>query len=183
MFQPNDGEVFVDAGCWDGETSKEFVKWCKGNYEHIYAFEPDADCWTNCENLFSREKIKNVSFIKKGTWREPSILYFNGGGSGNSRLCADSALQYHIPVTCIDEVLRGKRITFIKLDVEGSEMETLIGARDSIMRYKPRMAICVYHKPEDLWTLADYIVNLNLGYKLYLRHYTTCQYETVLYAV
>lgn len=51
------------------------------------------------------------------------------------------------------------------------------------MKHKPRMAISVYHKPQDLWELADYILDLNPEYQLYMRHYTTCSYETILYAV
>lgn len=83
----------------------------------------------------------------------------------------------------IDEILMGKQVTFIKLDVEGSEMAALEGASESIRRWKPKLAVSVYHKPEDLWTLASYIIELNPNYNLYLRHYTTCNYETVLYAI
>ena len=67
--------------------------------------------------------------------------------------------------------------------MEGSELQTLMGAKEIIKKDKPRLAVCVYHKPEDLWTLAEYILSLRPDYQLYLRHYTTCSYETVLYAI
>ena len=96
---------------------------------------------------------------------------------------ASAVSPYRVSVTSIDDVLDGEKVTFIKLDVEGSELETLIGAEKSIRKYKPRLAVSVYHKPEDLWVLAEYIISLDLDYKLYMRHYTTCNYETVLYAL
>lgn len=183
MFEPKNEEIFVDAGCWDGATSKEFVSWCEGKYERIYAFEPDASCWLSCENTFQAEKIDHVQFIKKGTWKETTTFYFEGIGRGSSKVYASAVSPYRVSATSIDDVLDGEKVTFIKLDVEGSELETLIGAEKSIRKYKPRLAVSVYHKPEDLWVLAEYIISLDLDYKLYMRHYTTCNYETVLYAL
>lgn len=154
-----------------------------GKYEKIYAFEPDPSCWLSCENAFKSERINRVQFIKKGTWKETTTLCFEGSGVGNSRVSDKKIASTQVPVVSIDDVLAGTRVTYIKLDVEGSEMETLIGAQESIKKYNPRMAISVYHKPEDLWQLADYLLSINPNYKLYMRHYTTCNYETVLYAI
>ena len=63
------------------------------------------------------------------------------------------------------------RVDYIKLDIEGSELEALHGAAKSITRWKPKMAICVYHKPEDLWTLATYIKSLRGDYEFQFRHH------------
>ena len=182
VFSPGSEEVFVDAGCWDGETSKEFVSWCGGNYNTIYAFEPDEYCWERCENTFRENNIIN-KFFKKGTWSKSDILSFFSVGRASSRVSKDRECTTTVPVVSIDEALGFDKCTFIKLDVEGSEMETLIGAKEHIQKYKPKLAVSVYHKREDLWELGDYILNLNSDYKLYLRHYTTCNYETVLYAL
>ena len=64
------------------------------------------------------------------------------------------------------------RVDYIKLDVEGAELETLQGAAKTIVRWKPKMAICVYHKPEDLWTLPKYIKSLRADYEFQFRHHT-----------
>jgi FkbM family methyltransferase len=183
MFEPNENEVFMDVGCLNGETSKEFSDWCNGKYERIYAFEPDEICWPNCKKTFEKYQMKNVDFIPKGAWSKEDTLYFSGTGAGGSGIVNTNNAYCSIPVTSIDSILDGKRVTFIKMDIEGSEMEALIGAEQSIRKYKPRLAVCIYHKRDDLWTLADYILKLNPDYKLYMRHYCTCEWETVLYAV
>ena len=71
----------------------------------------------------------------------------------------------------------------IKLDVEGAELESLKGAEKTILRDKPKLAVCIYHKPEDLTQIPLYIKNLVPEYKLYIRHHSNRFTETVLYAV
>ena len=68
------------------------------------------------------------------------------------------------------------------MDIEGSEKEALKGARNTIKKYKPKLAICLYHKPEDIITLPQYILELAPEYKFKIRHYTTFAYDTILYA-
>lgn len=80
-------------------------------------------------------------------------------------------------------MLLEQKVTFIKMDVEGAELEALKGAEATIKRDKPRCAICVYHKPEDIDTITEYLHKLVPEYKFYMRHYSLCDYETVLYAV
>lgn len=73
--------------------------------------------------------------------------------------------------------------TFIKMDIEGAEKEALIGAEQIIRCHKPKLAICVYHKPEDIYVLPELINSFREDYRFYLRHYSNTIYETVLYAV
>ena len=63
------------------------------------------------------------------------------------------------------------RIDYIKLDIEGAELDCLKGAAKSIVRWKPKMAISAYHKPEDIWELANYVNSLRADYEFELRHY------------
>ena len=76
-----------------------------------------------------------------------------------------------------------ERITFIKMDVEGAELQSLMGAQNTIQRYRPKLAICIYHKREDMTQIPLYIKSLIPDYKLYVRHYSNNVNETVLYAV
>lgn len=86
-------------------------------------------------------------------------------------------------MTSIDEELEGKRVTFIKMDVEGAELAALQGAQHVIRKQHPKLAICVYHKPEDIIDIPSYILSLDPGYRLFLRHYSPFEDETVLYAI
>ena len=69
------------------------------------------------------------------------------------------------------------------MDIEGSEGKALLGARKTITENKPKLAICVYHKPEDIIELPQIVLDMNPNYKLYLRHYSYTDTETVLYAI
>ena len=101
-----------------------------------------------------------------------------------SHIC-DDGLQ-RISVEALDQELlvkRNEKVTFIKMDIEGAELETLKGARRIITEQKPKLAVCVYHKPEDIFTIPEYLRTLNPDYKFYLRHYTFAAWDTVLYAI
>ena len=74
-------------------------------------------------------------------------------------------------------------MTFIKLDVEGAERKALQGARKTIKRDRPRLAVSVYHKAEDIIELPAYILSLHEDYRLYLRHYQMSPCETIVYAL
>ncbi len=83
----------------------------------------------------------------------------------------------------IDNVCWEDKVTFIKLDIEGSELEALRGAEKIIRRDKPRLAISIYHKPQDYFEIPLYIRGLVPEYKLYIRHHKFNKNDTVLYAV
>ena len=74
-------------------------------------------------------------------------------------------------------------LTFLKMDIEGAELGALDGARDTIARCKPRLAICVYHNPSDMWQIPQKILSIHRGYDLYLRHYTEGVTETVMFFI
>lgn len=79
-------------------------------------------------------------------------------------------------------MLSGGGVTFIKMDIEGAEYQSLLGASEMIKKYKPKLAVCLYHKLEDIIEIPYIILSMNPDYKLAIRHYTTCSWETVLYA-
>ena len=85
-------------------------------------------------------------------------------------------------VVSIDDMVGDDKVTFIKMDIEGAEMEALEGAKQTIERNRPKLAISIYHKEEDLWEIPFYILSKYPWYKIYMRHYTLTTNETVLYA-
>jgi hypothetical protein len=86
-------------------------------------------------------------------------------------------------VTTIDELLKGGPATFIKMDIEGAELVALKGAKQTIKKYKPKLAVCVYHKPLDIVEIPLYLKKLVPEYKLFLRHYSDFGFDTIRYAV
>lgn len=69
------------------------------------------------------------------------------------------------------------------MDIEGAELNALMGAESTIRTYKPILAICVYHKKEDLIDIPQFIMSIRADYKFYLRAYSRCTQELVLYAI
>ena len=96
--------------------------------------------------------------------------------------CVDEYGADEIKVVTIDGIVKEK-VTFIKMDIEGSELKALHGAEQKIKKYKPKLAICIYHKVEDIIDIPSYIHSLVPEYKFYIRHYSFGQAETVLYAI
>ena len=90
-----------------------------------------------------------------------------------------------MPTTTIDEAAtrsNALRVDFIKMDIEGSELSALRGAESTIRRWQPKLAISLYHRPEDFFSIPSWIDSLGIGYRLFLDHYSIHHEETVLYA-
>lgn len=179
-----DQEVMVELGSNDGETLKEFLALCP-NYSCIYCFEPEVACIPPLEGL--QKSNKNVYLIKKGAWSSTQVLTFcsDAGANGSSHISEDfqsGQNVYQIEVAAVDDVVKEK-ITYMKMDVEGAELEALKGAQKQIQENKPKLAVSVYHKPEDLLQIPRYLKSLVPEYKFYLRHHTNTGFDTVLYAV
>lgn len=172
-------EVFVDAGCLDFGTSVHLLKHC-GTVKKIIAFEPDPESYKRCQERIKGFQNVDIELIPAAVWSRRETLQFSGYGGAASSV-AESGRQ-QIQGISIDESVDG-RVTFIKMDVEGAELEALIGAKKTICAWKPKLAISIYHKPEDLIELPAYINKLNPDYRLYLRHYKNTPGDTVLYAL
>ena len=179
IIRPHDKENFIDAGAFDGEDSQAFIKWCGGDYKAIHLFEPDADNFKKA-GLAALED-QRITMYNEGLWSSSGELKFLSGNREKSVITMDGDVS--VKVTTIDEKLNGEAVTLIKMDIEGSEREALKGAEKTIRKYRPRLAVCVYHKPEDIIEIPQKILELNGAYKLFLRHYSYMHTETVLYAI
>ncbi len=179
-------EVFVDGGCYDFSTSLELMKRCK--VKKIYAFEPDEENIGKIKQQMGRNTNCDVVLIKKGLWDKTDTLIFSATGDMESCIIEENGLLesnndvVKVQVTAMDEVIKD-RVSFIKMDIEGAELRALRGAKYLIQKYKPKLAISIYHKPEDIIDIPNYIVDLVPEYKFYIRQYSYGYCETVLYAI
>lgn len=178
-------EFIVDAGAGIGDTLIELYDRLGDNYEHIYSFEPDDKCYLKASSVILNNNMKKVTIFKKGLWSNDSILYFKESDiQGSSKTVENNNNLYltEIEVVTLDSIIKTP-ISFIKMDIEGAELDALKGAQKLIKKYKPKMAICVYHKNEDIIEIPNFIKSLVPEYKFFLRHHNISGTETVLYAV
>lgn len=173
----NDGEIFVDGGCYDFETSKILMTQCKPQI--VYAFEPEAANYSSIKETIKSYSQCEVQLINRGLWDKSDVLHFVANKDCSQiAACGDEIVE----VVALDEVISGN-VTFIKMDIEGAEMNALKGAQQIIKKYKPKLAICIYHKQEDVIDILEYIKAMVPEYKLYIRHHSINFSETVVYAV
>lgn len=176
-------EVFVDCGAYDGDSAMAFLEALKRrgvkSYNAIISFEPDKG---NYQKLRDR-RLKSHTCICKGVSDAVGTVYFSEKGTSGKIADKTNVEGTPIELDTIDHAIQGQPATLIKMDIEGEELAALQGARDTIKRWKPKLAVCIYHKKEDLWEIAEYIHQLNPEYKLYMRNYEDTVTELVLYAV
>lgn len=187
----SDEEVFVDCGAYVGDTVTRFLRLCGHKYKRIVAFEPDL---VNGKKIAALN-VPNLVQINSGVWSKAAKLKFDIiNHVGWAKIDQTKALSQNnsnavstnsgeILVQAIDETEPCRDCTFIKMDVEGSEMNALLGARKTIERMRPKLAICIYHSDEDMLRIPEWILNLQLNYKIFVRHHFGARNETVAYAI
>lgn len=183
VFLPQENEVFVDCGAYDGDSLLDFFDFIQRNhissYKKCFAFEPDIDNFKKLkENVAD---YPNVALYQIGTYNCRDTLHFSDGNDTGSSI--QNSGETIIEVDAIDNIVKDEKVTYIKMDIEGAELDSLKGAQKTILRCRPKLAICVYHRIDDLLTIPDFILSLHSDYKLYLRNYKKAGVDTVLYAV
>lgn len=180
--QTGGNEVFIDGGGYTGDTVEEFIKWTKGDYKAIYCFEPEAGKHKIIEDQLWKWGGK-VHLYKKGLYDKETVLEFvEGDGLHSGKIVeANSQNTVEIETAVLDNIV-AERVTFLKFDIEGAELAALEGARRIITNDKPRLAICIYHKLDDLWKIPRLILQMVPEYKIKIRHCGVRCKGTVLYA-
>ena len=172
------GEVFVDCGAYLGESAIDFIGHIDeshADYRRIICIEADED---NAAKLkYNVQQYKNIEIVPAAVWDREDTLRMDSG----SKISENGTTI--VEAKTIDGILDGSEATYIKMDVEGAELRALYGAAETIKKYKPKLAICIYHKPEDIIQIPSYIYRLRNDYKLYIRNHSPYGIETVLYAV
>ena len=159
-----ENEDYVDLGAYDGDTIKEFLDNTNNKYSSITAFEPDKKNMKKLSRAFG--DLENCRLFPYASWECECEMKFSGSGGRMS--CFDEN-GYTVQANSVDNVC--SRASYIKMDVEGAEYETLLGCREIIGKYKPSLAVSAYHRVGDIFTLPILINNLNPDYKIYLRHH------------
>lgn len=164
-FTPNAGDIAIDGGAYDGATAITFNN-CGAK---VFAFEMDANNYQNC--LARVGQNPNITLENFGLSDKESEETYFAGGTASQKNSKGNLTGKFIDLDTYVERKNLPRVDYIKLDIEGAELDMLHGAAKTISRCKPKMAVSAYHKPEDLWTLATYIKSLRPDYEFAFRHY------------
>ena len=162
-------ESYLDLGAYRGDTIEEFLALAQGSYRQITALEPDAHNYKKLQEAWGNSD--RVTLLPYASWNTQTTLEFTGKGGRNCSKKPDLPGKYpHLhPVHAISVDELGLDVSYVKMDVEGSEAETLQGMTETIRRCKPKMLLSAYHKPDDFITLPRLIQSIYPNYRLYLR--------------
>ncbi len=180
IIKLTDREVFVDGGAYTGDTLLTFIRKTDGKYAKCYAFEPEPENAAKLGAMVARREFPGVSVIAKGLWDKAAALRFSASEGTRASAIAETG-SATIEADTIDNL--APDATYIKMDVEGAELEALKGAAATIKRNRPKLAICLYHKPGDLFEIPLFIESLVPEYRFFLRQHQPVSCELVLYAV
>ena len=177
---PDVGDTVIDGGACTGDTAAVFSN-AVGAAGRVFCFDPVADHLAILASNVEQFSHANVAVMPyglsdKNVLAEPIVLSGNAPGFSSSNA--------QVPLRSIDYLVNTKEISkidFIKLDVEGAELDSIRGAQESIRRFKPKLAISLYHKPNDIFELIIYVKDKFPFYSCYVDHYTIHLEETVLY--
>jgi FkbM family methyltransferase len=183
IYKYLDSEVFVDCGAFTGDTIQAYMQRQQQSFKKIIAIEPDP---INCQLLgkfvsgFPSQMQTKIEIKQNAVGFKREKVLFNVTGSAASSVGSG---EFQVECIPLDDLLMQDQPTFIKMDIEGAEIEALLGGRKTISHNLPVLAICVYHCQEHLWKIPALIKSFSDGYNLFLRRYSDECWELVCYAV
>ena len=181
IFTLTDHESYFDCGAYTGDTIADFLKASGGSYKHIWAAEPDRTNYQQLLQFIERQQLPNIETVNKGIYSHTGKLPFQEEGSMLSMISEVS--EHYIEVDTIDHITAGRPVTYIKMDVEGAELQALKGAEQTIRTCKPILGISIYHKEHDIINVPAYINKIVPDYTFYFRVHKKLAIDTVLYGI
>lgn len=183
-----EGDYVIDGGAYIGDTALFFAA-LAGKTGKVFAFEfePENVSIFKQNMELNKELSERIILEESALWdNSDEILHFNNNGPA-SYCSLEEKSDFTMKVNTVDIdnfVSKNKieKIDFIKFDIERAELKALEGAKETIKKFKPKLAICVYHYDSDFINIPKYLKELIPDYEMYLNHYTQGEYETVLYA-
>jgi FkbM family methyltransferase len=188
-IQAEKGEFVIDAGGCYGDTALYFANKV-GNNGKVFVFEfiPD-NINILLRNIGLNSEYQSVIELVDRPLSHTSdqdVFYMANGPASRVSFSKFDGFTGQIKTISIDDFVHMRqleKVDFIKMDIEGAETDALRGSIDTIIKYKPKLAIALYHSTSDFDVIPRFINELNLGYKFYLSHSTIYAEETMLFAI
>lgn len=180
----SNAEVFVDCGAFTGDSIRRFLKACKNTYKKIVAIEASPKTFLQLQ----MNDFANCVYLNMGVWNKKETLCFSSESKETDHLLSSHVSSkkmntIQIPVEALDQIPSCSDMTFLKMDIEGAELNALKGAEATIRKQLPVLAISIYHSDQDLLDIPCWIMSLGLNYKYYIRHHGFASIDVVFYAV
>ena len=176
-------EVFVDCGAFDGDTVQLFLHESGGAFRKIVAFEPDPENFLRLQENFrpmSGAGRRAIAVCHAATGARSERIRMTAQGNMSSSVGEG---EVEVDSVALDEVLGDPPPTYLKMDIEGAEVDTLRGATRTIREHAPVLAISCYHRQDHLWSIPLLIHSLNSDYRFFLRPHDLEMWDLVCYAI
>lgn len=169
---------FIDCGAFNGDTIRSALD--RGyQIDSAYAFEPDSMNYIKLVEYAKGSKLNLVCAPLALSDESKTIMFSSQGGSGSSIYGNPDS---YVQCVSLDQMLFGYKPNLIKMDIEGAEYSTLLGAHDLLKSNLPDLAISIYHKADDFWRIPEYIYNIyGDDAKYFLRRHSNYSADIVLY--
>lgn len=183
-ISPKNGDVILDCGgCW-GDTALYFAN--KAENTKVFSFEFIPSNIELFKQNLALNSAQQIEIVERPVWiKSDEVFHAIDKGPASTLSNESSKDSIEIRTISIDDFSENKsleKVNFIKMDIEGAELNALKGAEKTLKKFRPTLAIAVYHSPNDFSEIPAYIDSLKLNYKFYLGHYTPFSAETVLFA-
>lgn len=177
FLKPDGSGTYIDIGAYRGETVEEYLKYTSGKYERIIAAEPDPKSFKKLKERFG--EYSGIILTDRVCSDKAKTVYFDSLSGRQSHI---SGSGKPAQTFSIDEIACEYDVSYIKIDAEGSEIEILKGAENTIKRCKPRLNTALYHRFRDYCEIPLQIMEYRDDYEFEIRHhpYFPC-WDTNLY--
>jgi FkbM family methyltransferase len=177
--------MWIDFGSFDGDTVKSLFRYRESTEDSFICIEPDEINFRNLKFSLAELPVRSIA-LNVASGNSDTFIQFDSGNGLSSKLDSKEInLQYSNPIATIklDSLLHNWGITHIKMDIEGSEMLTLLGSVKTLVDQRPRIAVAIYHKPLDLYEIPKFLMNTLNEYSWFVRSYGAHGYDTIIYGI
>lgn len=184
-YEKVDGSI-LDIGAYDGDSMKTFYNNCP-NVLKIYAIEPQSNNFEALKNNINKLNYSNkaipIKYAISNIDDEKVFIDVQESLSSTAQVNAQGENENFILTKTLDSLYRNEKIDLIKMDIEGFEMNALLGAKNIIRNQTPTLILSAYHKNKDIYDLIDFIESLSTEYKLFCYHHPLTHHEIEYYFV